>query len=55
MNILDMHCDTLISLDENTHLRENDKDIDLLRMKQSNYLLQNFAVFTRFFNTLKIS
>lgn len=48
MNILDMHCDTLISLDENTHLRENDKDIDLLRMKQSNYLLQNFAVFTHY-------
>lgn len=48
MYIVDMHCDTLLSLDENTHLRNNDLDIDLTRMKQSNYLLQNFAIFTNY-------
>lgn len=48
MYIVDMHCDTLLSLDENTHLRNNDLDIDLIKMKQSNYLLQNFAIFTNY-------
>lgn len=48
MYIVDMHCDTLLSLDENTHLRNNNLDIDLTRMKQSNYLLQNFAIFTNY-------
>lgn len=48
MYIVDMHCDTLLSLDENTHLRNNDLDIDLIKMKQNNYLLQNFAIFTNY-------
>lgn len=48
MYIVDMHCDTLLSLDENTHLRNNDLDIDLIKMKQSNYLLQNFTIFTNY-------
>ena len=45
MNILDMHCDTLTKLNNN-NLRSNNLHIDLLKMKQSNYLLQNFAIFT---------
>lgn len=52
MYYLDMHCDTITALlrkaDENkpSSLRQNDLNIDLLRMKQANYLLQNFAIFT---------
>ena len=46
MHILDMHCDTLIRLDDNTNLRQNNLHIDLIRMEQSNYLLENFAIFT---------
>lgn len=46
MYILDMHCDTLIRLNDKTSLRQNDLHIDLIRMKQSFYLLQNFAIFT---------
>ena len=56
MNILDMHCDTITGL---FHVNEKDTDggqkketlrgnsghVDLLRMKQSGYLLQNFALF----------
>ncbi len=50
MYILDMHCDTLIRLDDNNNLRQNNLHIDLIRMKQSNYLLQNFAIFTNINN-----
>ena len=46
MHIIDMHCDTLIRLDDNNNLRQNNLHIDLTRMKQSNYLLENFAIFT---------
>ncbi len=46
MDIIDMHCDTLIRLNDNIRLRNNNLHIDLTRMKQSNYLLQNFAIFT---------
>ncbi len=46
MFIIDMHSDTLIRLNDTNNLRNNDLDINLLKMKQSNYLLQNFAIFT---------
>ncbi len=51
MKVIDMHCDTIYRLlckkdsGENGSLRENEGHIDLLRMKQSSYLLQNFAMF----------
>ena len=51
MRVIDMHCDTidrLLSLKEEgkpEELRENGLHIDLLRMKESGYLLQNFALF----------
>ena len=51
MRVIDMHCDTidrLLSLKEEGRpeaLRENGLHIDLLRMKESGYLLQNFALF----------
>lgn len=53
--IVDMHCDTLDRLEsfpvqENERnasesLRENQGQLDLLRMRQSGYLLQNFAIY----------
>lgn len=51
MHIVDMHCDTISELilettgkyDEN--LRKNSKHVDLLRMKEAGYLLQNFALY----------
>ena len=52
MYYIDMHCDTITRLlkdadqGKSSNLRENDLHIDLNRMKQANYLLQNFAVFT---------
>lgn len=46
MKVVDMHCDTISEL---THkggeLRENSGQLDLKRMRQSGYLLQNFALF----------
>ncbi len=48
---MDMHCDTvsrLLDLESKgvyEGLRENTGHLDLLRMKQGNYLLQNFALF----------
>ncbi|RHS92634.1 dipeptidase [Erysipelatoclostridium sp. AM42-17] len=51
MHVIDMHCDTILKLYEN-HLQnkngsllENDAHIDLKKMKQGDYLLQNFAMF----------
>ncbi|MGX8679967.1 MAG: dipeptidase [bacterium] len=52
MMIADMHCDTLYELDRqeksglSASLRHNDLMLDLEKMKQSHYLIQNFAVFT---------
>lgn len=40
--IVDMHCDTL---SERKALRQNSLQLDLLRMKESGYLLQNFAAY----------
>lgn len=51
MKILDMHCDTVsLMLEEKRSgkpfsLRDNQGHVDLLRMKNSGYLLQNFALF----------
>ena len=51
MKVIDMHCDTisgLFALKEQGKpegLRQNNCHIDLLRMKQSRYLIQNFALF----------
>lgn len=49
--IIDMHCDTISALYNKSsrgiqeNLRENSGHIDLLRMRESGYLLQNFALF----------
>ncbi len=51
MKVIDMHCDTLSALLEKKQqgdpqqLRKNSLHVDLLRMKESRYLLQNFAMF----------
>ena len=51
MKVADMHCDTisrLLELEEDGKaegLRENGGHLDLLRMKEGGYLLQNFALF----------
>lgn len=51
MKIVDMHCDTISRLlntrnqEKKNTLRENDGHIDLLRIQDSGYLLQNFALF----------
>ena len=50
MKIVDMHCDTISRLLElaggaQQELRENTGHLDLRRMKQAGYLLQNFALF----------
>lgn len=50
MNIIDMHCDTISAIrhirkDGFCTLRSNSLQIDLEKMKQGGYLLQNFALF----------
>ena len=51
MRVVDMHCDTISRLlglrreGKAESLRENTGHLDLLRMRQGNYLLQNFALF----------
>ncbi|MCM1112316.1 MAG: dipeptidase [Muribaculum sp.] len=51
MKIVDMHCDTLSEIlkrrrqGESCALRKNALHVDLERMKNSGYLLQNFAMF----------
>lgn len=50
--VIDMHCDTISLIykrrrdGENAFLRENDMHLDLLRMKESGYMCQSFALFT---------
>ncbi|MCM0650223.1 dipeptidase [Clostridium swellfunianum] len=54
MKVVDMHCDTIsVILNEqrkgkNTNLRRNNLNIDIEKMKQGDYLLQNFAMFVDF-------
>lgn len=51
MKVVDMHCDTISALlekkrdGETVSLRENNCHVDILKMKQGDYLLQNFALF----------
>ncbi len=51
MKVIDMHCDTVSELWQHQkkgkpeELRRNNLHIDLLRMKESHYLIQNFALF----------
>lgn len=46
MKILDMHCDTISELaDRGGELWENKGQLDLRRMRESGYLVQNFALF----------
>lgn len=47
MKAIDMHCDTIMKIYQvpGAQLRENDFQIDLLRMKESGTALQNFALF----------
>ncbi|MEG0276584.1 MAG: dipeptidase [Coprobacillus sp.] len=52
MKVIDMHCDTIYEIDrllregKDITLRKNHLNIDLEKMQQSHYILQNFAVFT---------
>ena len=52
MKVVDMHCDTILGLlEREDHFREgsllsSDLSVDLQKMKQGDYLLQNFALFT---------
>lgn len=48
MKIVDLHCDTLSLLQNNkaSHLFCNDYHVDIEKMIDGNYLLQNFAIFT---------
>ena len=51
MKIIDMHCDTISEIwearkrGEECRLRNNELMIDLKRLRQSHYLVQNFALF----------
>jgi len=51
MKFIDMHCDTISAIHHNVkqgnhmELRENSLHIDLMKLKHSNYMAQNFAVF----------
>ena len=53
MRVIDMHCDTIERIyrqrreGQDTALRENGLHLDLLRMRQSGYQLQNFALFVK--------
>lgn len=53
MKIIDMHCDTIGELfsskdgERGGTLRKNGLHVDLTRMKESGYMLQNFALFVR--------
>ena len=51
MKIIDMHCDTLWEIDKKRSegkecsLRENNLHMDLMGMKKSGYMVQNFAMY----------
>lgn len=47
MKIVDMHCDTIsrIYKTPDSILRQNDFQLDLIKMKSAGYMLQNFAMF----------
>jgi len=51
MKIIDMHCDTIRALIKtNQTLRKNDLMVDLERLKETDYLLQCFAMFVVYEN-----
>ena len=46
MKLIDLHCDTLTGIKiKEQNLRENDMHLDLIRMQQSDWLAQCFAIF----------
>lgn len=51
MKIIDMHCDTISRIcqervkNNNCSLHDNSLQVDLMKLKSSDYLLQNFALF----------
>lgn len=50
MNVVDMHCDTIMKIYQSpinnpAHLKKNDFQLDIPKMQQGDYLLQNFAIF----------
>jgi len=51
MNVIDMHCDTISGIyyankrGETCNLRKNSFHLDIEKMEQGNYILQNFAMF----------
>ena len=62
MKVVDMHCDTIGAIFEKRskgivcNLRKNDLHLDINKMEQGNYLMQNFAMFIdfrRYKNTYK--
>jgi membrane dipeptidase len=56
MKVVDMHCDTISEIlneqrqGKNTELRINHLNVDIEKMKQGDYLLQNFAMFVQLEN-----
>ena len=54
MKIIDLHCDTISKIYEKrkqgliTNLRKNNFDVDLIKMVNSNYLVQCFAIFVKY-------
>lgn len=52
MNVADMHCDTITEIysagrkNKEASILKNDFSIDLMKMKQGNYIIQNFALYT---------
>ena len=50
MKIIDMHCDTIMSLmdNNNVHLLDGDRMINISKLKSGNYLLQCFAMFVMY-------
>ena len=54
MKVVDMHCDTLYEMEKNhLSLSENNLNIDIKKMEEGDYLLQNFAIFTELKETGK--
>ena len=51
MKIIDMHCDTILSLmDNNDHLLDANRMINISKLQAGDYLLQCFAMFVKYKN-----
>ena len=50
MKIIDLHCDTIMTLYQknNLNLKSNDIQIDINKLKEGNYMAQFFAMFLPF-------